>query len=666
MTDKSPHNKAAVVASAALLSLFILLSPGCKGSKTGSIKGSYPLEGRVKKFLRNQGKFTGFAQTGLAKQDYLKAVDGVVRFFSEHQDENGAIIDPYEKKERQYSTPAFALCAAVLYVSGHRREPELLNQAMRAMDWATETLVEGNAADGHGDFFTVKLMYAYRLLQETAPEERLENWANFFKRLEPDRSYRSTLNRYPPPKVHNWNLVGSSGEFLRYRLGFAADNSFAGRHLPLHNSRMTLHGMYVDPHNPLAYDLFGRYHLLLMLINGYDGPGREEAEEFSRRGAWTSLFIQSPCGELPCGYRSSHHQWNEALECAVFEVYAKRFGEIGRPEISGAFKRGAHLALESVRRWVRPSGEFWVVKNRHDPAERWGYEGYSFHSQYNLLAASMLAVAFLNADDEIEERPAPSDVGGFCFSLEDGKVEDIEAAGFHKTFANCGGNYLEIERAGNHSYEPTGLVRIHRRSGQSALRGISNGSVHTAHYGKNDWSDADMPFTHSICPGWLGPDGKWHKLADLGEKEILGRSSLKVLKETPELVEFTMTYDIRQQGCESISSHYRLTAEKLTVSYELSGDINQIRSYFTFLASDGQNSAEVDVDKSSLSTVINSVRQTFRIIEPRDRVQLVTSLPRAEGRSWVESPFRDGSLGAAAFEAPGKTMTFEVFLTQYN
>jgi hypothetical protein len=31
------------------------------------------------------------------------------------------------------------------------------------------------------------------------------------------------------------------------------------------------------------------------------------------RGSLTSLLLQSPTGELPCGGRSAHHQWAGAM-----------------------------------------------------------------------------------------------------------------------------------------------------------------------------------------------------------------------------------------------------------------------------------------------------------------------------------------------------------------
>ena len=49
-------------------------------------------------------------------------------YFRKHQDEKGRIIDPFVKKEIQYSTPCFAWAAAVLIQSG--KEPDLVNSAL--------------------------------------------------------------------------------------------------------------------------------------------------------------------------------------------------------------------------------------------------------------------------------------------------------------------------------------------------------------------------------------------------------------------------------------------------------------------------------------------------------------------------------------------------------
>ena len=102
-------------------------------------------------------------------------------------------------------------------------------------------------------------------------------------------------------------------------------------------------------------------------------------------------------------------------------------------------------------RWRRPSGELWIVKNFAEPEQRFGYEAYSFHSQYNNLPMAMLAMAYLRADDSIPERPMPSEVGAYVFDL-----RDI----FHKIVASAGGTYVEIDTGADNNYNATGLQRV--------------------------------------------------------------------------------------------------------------------------------------------------------------------------------------------------------------
>ena len=119
---------------------------------------------------------------------------------------------------------------------------------------------------------------------------------------------------------------------------------------------------------------------------GYDDENATEYWELNRRGALTSLLLQSPWGELPDGGRSSQHQWNEAVSCAIFELWASKMKAEGNATYAGFFKRAAAISLSSLGRWKRPTGEWTVVKNRFDPSTRHGYEGYSYYSQVGRTA----------------------------------------------------------------------------------------------------------------------------------------------------------------------------------------------------------------------------------------------------------------------------------------
>ena len=122
----------------------------------------FPLEPQVARFQRESPRQPP-RPSGITARDYLRVAEGIVKFFREHQDESGAILDPFEKKERQYATPAFACAAAALAHSG--LAPELREAAERAFRWSAGQLAQKRGADHHEDFYTVLLMHAREMLE---------------------------------------------------------------------------------------------------------------------------------------------------------------------------------------------------------------------------------------------------------------------------------------------------------------------------------------------------------------------------------------------------------------------------------------------------------------------------------------------------------------------
>jgi hypothetical protein len=116
-----------------------------------------------------------FKPTGIVKKDYLKLIAGNVDFWKQHQNQAGAIIDPYEKNEKtgaglekQYSTPAFASAAALLIKEAGR--DDLLEPASRAFDFALTALINKTTANQHADFYIPMLVHAYRILHDRAAQ----------------------------------------------------------------------------------------------------------------------------------------------------------------------------------------------------------------------------------------------------------------------------------------------------------------------------------------------------------------------------------------------------------------------------------------------------------------------------------------------------------------
>jgi hypothetical protein len=93
-------------------------------------------------------------------------------------------------------------------------------------------------------------------------------------------------------------------------------------------------GSDCDDLNPIAFDHFPRKYLAVMMEWGYNLSYANELHTYLYRGAWVSLLMQSPWGELPTGGRSSQFQWNEAQQSVTYEIYASKSAREGKPELT--------------------------------------------------------------------------------------------------------------------------------------------------------------------------------------------------------------------------------------------------------------------------------------------------------------------------------------------
>lgn len=547
-----------------------------------------PIALPMKRFRAQLQTAPPVAQTGLNRADYLKVIAGNIDFFRKYQNKNGAIIDPYKHEEWQYSTPAFAHAASLLVSRAGRKD--LIEPAARALDWSAHTLSTRTAATHHEDFFAPMLAHAIPLLKPFVPAAHSARWEADIRAFDPYKTYRSSLGQ------GNWNVVALSGEALffqeslRPNLDFV-DDSLAGQGA----SFASPYGLYLE--GPMAYDHFPRLWAADMVSHGYAGKYANQLREVLRRGALTSLFMQSPAGELPAGGRSAQHQWNEAEQCVTYEIYAEQAVHNGDTELASVFKRAAHLALRSMNRWIRPSGEMWIVKNYVDPAKRHGFEGYSAHSQYNLLPMAMLAIAYEHAEtsETVPERPTPSELGGYVLQI-DPKL--------HKIFADAGGMYIEIDTSGDPHYDATGLIRIHA-TGHNPQLGPSDSLPNHAVYHRPD----GPKLTTGIGVAWRGGDAVWHTLGEQGAATIT-RVSLSDVQETPDEVSFTVQYEGRFSGPARIVERYVVTPSRVQLTTELPGFAGPLRYLWPMLADDGAHKTTITI-KDTVSDTLDGDTQMF-------------------------------------------------------
>jgi hypothetical protein len=587
----------------------------------------FPDSPLVEPFLRAAAGRRPAARIGAPsnRDAYLRLVEGIVRLFAPHQDARGAIVDPFTMGERQYSTPAFALAAAVLCAS--KRDPSILPACVRAMNAACADLAAGKAADRHADFFTVLLVHADVVLRPLVPQATAASWQRELAALVPEQVYVQQPASGRP--LQNWNLVAAAGEFLRCREGYGRSEAWCHASLALQAEHMTAAGMYRDPNDPMAYDHFARLWALDVIEEGYRGPLAATWSEWLERAAWASLFMQSPRGELPCGGRSAHHQWNEAEQAVTFETFARRYARQGEHAAAGAFKRAARLSVESIARWVRPSGELWIVKNRVDPAKRHGYEVYSFHSQYNLLTAAMLALAWLRADEAVPDGVCPAELGGYAFAIQ---------PAFHKVFAAAGGWSVEIDTGADLHYNPTGILRVHHASLPGAL--ISDGTTATPAY-----TLPSVPTrTMAVGPEWLGPDNQWTGLASRGGGDI-GAADVRLVERSGSRVVIEVVYrGALGGGATAVRETVAVSAGGVEISHAVEGAAGSVRQVIPVLVSDGETESTVQVEGPTAS--VSRERGTLR-------------LTRLDGLEWQRAgerePCRNGFLEALQATSPGPT-----------
>lgn len=552
---------------------------------------AFPGERLVEDFRQNLQQQQPVTETGLKAVDYLRLIAGNVDFFRQHQDERGAIIDPYREEEFQYSTPCYALGGAVLVE--HAGRSDLLESAALAMDWAVWSLANRKGATAHEDFYAPVLAHALPLLSRHVEPERAQRWRDQLASFSPWQVYRS------PPGGGNWNLVAVSGEYLFHRLGLRDDLSYVevslGRQGHVFRSPW---GLYLE--GPMPYDHFPRLWMADMLAAGYEGRFAEQVDEVLRRAAITSLFIQSPTGELPSGGRSAHHQWNEAQQAVTYEIYARYFRNRGDRELARAFKRGARLALGSMKRWQRPSGELWIVKNRVDPANAHAFEGYSSHSQYNLLAMAMLAIAHHHAVDteDLPEQWAPSEIGGFLVDLRPGMPH---------VFANARGSYGQINTAPDGRFNSTGLKRLHQ-AGFNPQLGPSDGPVADPIYRLPPGSRTSAV----VGVAWKDSAGKWHRLAEQRPPTVRA-AHISDLSESPDEVSFTIDWEGDLPGVTRVRESYRFIPGGVELMAEIPGYDGPLRWVIPVLADDGERQPEIATAAGEVTVALEGDIRRFKL-----------------------------------------------------
>lgn len=570
-----------------------------------SLESEGEIDSIIQSFLKRQTTFLqeigsgNWMETSVKQKEYLDFAEGRVRQFTPFQNGQGAIIDPFDKSEREYSTASYAKAGAILLSAG--RCTDIKDSIVKAMDWACYCVGTNQVPDDHADFTTHMLMKALRILPLFVDEAQVFQWKQHLRNIEPEETYTQVERNFPVSHTRNWTTYAMHGEMMRYKDHLSESTAFVDKYLPAQLKRFTSEGLYRDPNLPAAYDLAARDQLNGLLEAGYNGPHAGLLNKLLRRGAKTMLLMQSSTGEVSFGGRSNQLIWNELTFSHICEREADMYEEMGDTMWAGIFKRAAHKAFQSIKRWIDDPETFRLFKNTFPIENREGWEFYAFYSTYSLYAAQIAASCYEGGNEMIEEAPAPCDIGGYVASI----------PSFYRIYATAGyevGNYhLGFDTNAQMGHDATGLVRLHKPSIPSELAlsvGIPTKTLDIPWYFFSARSKIPSPlYPVAIGPMWCDEHGTWHRLANYGRRS------------------HEIFHSINEKG-------KPISAEQQSW-LSIVGDINQTNDSFTFSIRYVVNTDEGENELEKITVKGANMEET-------QRRALADILPRPEHGSCLE------------------------------
>ncbi len=595
----------------------------------------FPLEEKIKNFFKEKITPENWQPTHQTKQLYVKLSEPIVRQAVSWQDKDGRIIDPHEHKETPTTTARFVGALGFLISAG--RCSDLVDICVKSMNRACEDLYYSYEKPVVGpEFYVKELMIGYLALKDKVDKSLVKKWEKYLGDYDPEKNYTEVLSKMAPENIHNFCTFALAGEGFKKAYNIADNTSFIERHLETQKQFFTEFGMYRDPNDPMTYDWTARMNLSLLRFFGYKGRNYKWLDEILRRGGLTTLLFLSSTGEAPFGGRSNQFLFNEATIALICEYEARRYKKLGKMEIAGAFKRMAKLSALSIIRWVNLS-PIRHIKNGFHPESRHGCDSYGNYSVYSLLIASQFGFAYFIADDTIEEKPAPCEIGGYILYLPDA---------FHKIFATCSGYHLEIDTRADHNYDATGLGRIHKVSFPTEL-GLSCSIVPKPHY---TLSVKPSPRSISIGPGWEDNQGNKYWLADLSDeiKKVEIKNVIEGIKE----IQFKVIYTVKSN---SIVESYKLNAFGLEIEDKIVGSVKTMMVQIPLLENNGKDKTEIEVGKRSFTVKYMNYLYKVECLKPE---KVDTFLEP------FSAPNRNGIYKVGCFKTKGNCIRYKISLEQ--
>ncbi|MBR6548797.1 MAG: hypothetical protein IKT68_04550 [Clostridia bacterium] len=547
-------------------------------------------------YLQKNKKRKPAVPTGITKNYYLDVIEKAVNCYSDERLQQW-LAETQKNGIQEHGFLRVVALLGVMIAKGrmlHRKELFL-----QMMTFCCDTMANGK---GGNDFGVKEILYTLREVKDIVPGQLYARWINGMKRLDPLKNYTCLAK----DEIHcpgNWAVFNMAGEAVRANMGLCNSTEYFNQQIPSQLTRFDQNGCYRDPHEPMLYDAITRNQFSVMLFEGYDGTYAQQIDQLLKQGELFSLMTQSAHFEFPFGGRSNQMVFNEFVLATCFEYAARRYKNQGDVNLAGMFKRAARLAALATDRFMTQSPAK-HVKNSFPWNSIFGGEGYGYYDKYMITVGSNAYMAYLFADDEIEERVCPAEIGGYTLS---------SSEYFHKFFAAAGGYSLEFDTKGDQQYESTGLGQIHKVGLPGELLSslpfspapgfcITDDCFTSYEELQLNWDNIPKltnPSAFSLCSAVVSPDGQRVRICDIPADQLTPRVTVET--ENPDQVVFVIEYRSDLLPC-PIYERYTLCEDGVTIAVSANLPTGYSLLYlFPQIMTDGKERGKVTQSEQTLS-----------------------------------------------------------------
>ena len=347
------------------------------------------------------------------------------------------------------------LCANIGILLSYGRKKRLMPRFLHMMDICCDSFTRKKAAN---DFSVKEIIFCILELERSGvvSKERCNEWRELLRSIDPYTCYNVIATDENDKTKFNWALFTAVSEYMRGVIGLADTNKTVDTQIATQLYHIDENGMYMDPNQPIVYDLVPRGLFSVLLYFGYNGKYKEVIDELLRKAGLFTLMMQSACGEIAYGGRSNQFIHNEAHFSIVCEFEARRYKAEGDLHKAGLFKAASLRSIESALRWLNKA-PILHVKNRFPLESGYGCEDYAYFDKYMITAASFFYVAGLISDDSIKP----------VYKSEPFSYRTAPA--FHQTFLYAGDYSIQYDTSPFFKYDCGGIGRIHRRGAPTTI-----------------------------------------------------------------------------------------------------------------------------------------------------------------------------------------------------